>query len=78
MFEKLIKVSVNEFGINPLYRVSLPGYTWQCGLKYTDIKSRTLQDKAMILFIGKNIRGEISSIMGERYVKLDEKKRFCM
>ena len=33
VFEKFIKVSVNEFGINPLYCVSLPGYTWQCGLK---------------------------------------------
>ena len=33
VFEKFIKVSVNEFGKNPLYCVSLPGYTWQCGLK---------------------------------------------
>ena len=32
VFEKFIKVSVNEFGINPLHCVSLPGYTWQCGL----------------------------------------------
>ena len=27
VFEKFIKVSVNEFGISPLYCVSLPGYT---------------------------------------------------
>ena len=33
VFEKFIKISVNEYGINPLYCVSLPGYTWQCGLK---------------------------------------------
>ena len=33
VFEKFIKKSVNEFGNNPLYCVSLPGYTWQCGLK---------------------------------------------
>ena len=31
IFEKFIKVSVNEFGINPLYFISLLGYTWQCG-----------------------------------------------
>ena len=37
VFEKFIKVSVGEFRINPLYCVSLPGYTWQCGLKYTGI-----------------------------------------
>ena len=38
VLEKFIKVSVNEFDVNPLYCVSLPGYTWQCGLKDTDIK----------------------------------------
>ena len=33
VFEKFVKASVNEFRINPLYCVNLPGYTWQCGLK---------------------------------------------
>ena len=28
VFEKFIKVSINEFRINPLYCVSLRGYTW--------------------------------------------------
>ena len=37
VFEKYEKVSFNEFGTNPLYCVSLPGSTWQCGLKYTRI-----------------------------------------
>ena len=32
VFEKLIKVSIKEFGINPLYSVRLPGYTWQCDI----------------------------------------------
>ena len=27
VFEKFMSVSVNEFGINPSYCVSLPGYT---------------------------------------------------
>ena len=35
--------------INPLYCAPLPGYTWQCRLKYSDIKLQTLQDKDMIL-----------------------------
>ena len=33
VFEKFIKVSILELGINPLYCVCLPGYTWQWGLK---------------------------------------------
>ena len=75
VFEKFIKVSVNEFGINPLYCVSVPGYTWQCGLKYTGINLQTLQDKDMILLLENNIRGGISSVMGDRYVRSDENKK---
>ena len=29
VFEKFIKISFIEYGINPLYCVNLPGYTWQ-------------------------------------------------
>ena len=75
VFEKFIKVSVNEFGINPLYCVSLPGYTWQCGLKYTGINLQTLQDKDMILLLENNIRGGKSSIMGDRYIKSGRNKK---
>ena len=75
VFEKFIKVSVNEFKINPLYCVSLPGYTWLCGLKYTGINLQTLQDKDMILLLENNIRGGISSVMGDRYIKSDDNKK---
>ena len=75
VFEKFIKVSVNEFDINPLYFVSVLGYTWQCGLKYTGINLQTLQDKDMILLIENIIRGRISSVMGDRYIKSDENKK---
>ena len=75
VFEKFIKVSVNEFDINPLYCVSVPGYTWQCGLKYTGLNLQTLQDKDMIVLLENIIRGGISSVMGDRYIKSDENKK---
>ena len=75
IFEKFIKVSVKEIDINHLYCVSLPGYTWQCGLRYTGTNIQTLQVKDMILLLEKNIRGGISSVMGDRYVKSNEKKK---
>ena len=75
VFEKFIKVAVNEFGIIPLYCVSLPGNTWQCGLKDTGTNTQTLQDKVMILLIENNMRGGISSNMGNRYVISDENKK---
>ena len=75
VFEKFVKVSTKEYKINPLYCVSLPGYTYQCALKYTHIKLQTLQDKDPILLLENNIRGGISSVMGDRYVKSDENKK---
>ena len=75
VFENFIKVSVDEFRIIPLYCVSLPGYTWQCGSKYTGINLQTLQDKDMILLLENNIRGGISSIMSDRYVKSSDTKK---
>ena len=75
VIEKFVKVSFEEYGINPLYCVSLPGYTHQCALKFTDIKLQTLQDEDLILLIENNIRGGISSVMGDRYVKSDENKK---
>ena len=62
VFENFIKVSVNEFGINALYCVSLPVYTWECGLKYTGIKLQKLQDIYLILTLENNVRGGISSV----------------
>ena len=65
VFEKITKVSVNELGFNPLYRVSLPGYTWQCGLKYTVVNLQTLQDKDLKLTLENKKRVGINSVMGE-------------
>ena len=55
--------------------MSLPGYTWQCGLKYTGINLQTLQDKYLILLLENKIRGGISSVMGDRYVKFSDTKK---
>ena len=75
VFEKIIKISIDEYGINPLYCASLPGYTWQCGMKHTDIKLQTLQDKDMILLLENNMRVGISGIMGDRYEQSDNNKK---
>ena len=75
VIEKFVKVSFEEYGINLLYCVSLLGYTYQGALKYTDIKLQTFQDKDLILFLENIIRGGVSSVMGDRYVKSDENEK---
>ena len=59
----------------PLYCVSIPGYTWQVGMKHTAMNLQTLQDKDMILLLDNIIRGGISSVMSDRYVKSDDNKK---
>ena len=67
VFEKFVKVSVGEQGVFLIFCVSLPGYTWQCGLKHSDNKSQTLQDQDITLLLENDIRGGISSVMDSRY-----------
>ena len=61
VFERFIKASVNKFDINPLYCVRSPGFTWLCGLEYTDYKLQTVQDEKLILLIENNMRRGILS-----------------
>ena len=41
-------------------------------MEYTGINLESLQDKDMILLLENKVRGRISSVMGNRYVKSDE------
>ena len=43
--------------------------------KYTRINLQTLQDKDMILLKENIVRGGISSVLSDRYVKSDENKK---
>ena len=75
VFKKIIKVIINELANNPLFCVSLSGYTWPCVLKYTGVNNQTLQDKNMTLFLENNNREGISSVMGDRNGKSDDNKK---
>ena len=64
------KLSMQEFGLNPLHYVSLPGYSFGCWLMSSGVTLDTLQDKQMLDdFVGSK-RGGICGIMGDRYVKV--------
>ena len=54
MFQNFIKVIINEFEFSLSYCVSLPGYTRQCGLKYTGTNLQTLPEKNLLLTLENN------------------------
>ena len=71
VFKYFVEKATLEYSINPLYSYSLPGYTWKAGLKITTIKLDFTKDKHLLLLLGNNIRGGISSVMGPRYFESD-------
>ena len=75
VFENFVESSTREYKINPLYSYSLPGYTWKAGLKLTNIKLDYIKCKELLLLLENNIRGGISSVMGNRHVQSDENKQ---
>ncbi|XP_057671246.1 uncharacterized protein LOC130902976 [Diorhabda carinulata] len=48
------------YGLDPAWYYTMPGYTWDCMLKYVGCKLELLHDVDMIMFIEKAIRGGIS------------------
>ena len=75
VFEYFVESSTREYKINPLYSYSLPGYTWKAGLKLTNIKLDFIKNQEILLLLENNIRGGISSVMGDRFVESNENKQ---
>ena len=75
VFENFLQTSTDEYGINPLYSFSAPGFTWKAGLKFTNIKLNLIKDEHLLLLLENNIRGGISSVMGDRFVESNENEQ---
>jgi hypothetical protein len=71
-FEKFRDVNMKNFKIDPCHCYSVPGLTWQGGLKFTKIKLDLLDNVDDVLFFEKSIRGAFSGVMGSRYAYADE------
>ena len=71
IFEKFIEVSKTEFGINPLYHISLPGTTWSNGLKYTRTELELIKNVDLFQMFESGIRGGLSGVFGDRYIESD-------
>ena len=64
VFENFVYKSTLEYKINSLYSYSVNGYTRKSGLKH------------LLLLLENNIRGGISTVLGDRYVESGPKILF--
>ena len=66
------KLSMKEFGLNPLHYVRLPCFRFDCWLMSSGVSLDTLQDKKMLDDFVEAKRGGICGIMGDRIVNNGE------
>ena len=60
VFENFRALAHATYGLCPAWYYTMPGYTWDCMLKYTKCELEILHDVDMVLFVEKGIRGGIS------------------
>ena len=65
----LLKLSISEFGIIPLYHTSLAGTTWSNGLIYTKAELELIKDVDLFQMFENGIRGGISGVCADRYIE---------
>jgi len=63
------------FDLDPCHFVSSPGLTWINGLYQSKIELDLLTNVDMYLIFERGIRGGVSSVMGDRYVKANNKHK---
>ena len=65
---KYVKLSIEEYKLNPLHYVSLPGYSFDCWLMSSGVTLDTLQDKQLLDDFVEAKRGGMCGIKGDRYI----------
>ena len=60
IFENFRDKCIESYGLDPAYYYTLPGYTWDAMLKYTNVTFELLTDIDMVLFVERGIRGGLS------------------
>ena len=62
VFENFRKTAMATYGLDPAHYLTLPGYSWDCLLKLTNVELELLTDSNMYLFVEKGLRGGISMV----------------
>ena len=76
VFEKFRDNCLEYYEIDPCYTYSIPGLTWVCGLKYTNVRFKYYKENTVNIYdtIQQGIRGGLASVLGNCHVKCKNKQ----
>ncbi|XP_031633765.1 uncharacterized protein LOC116347343 [Contarinia nasturtii] len=60
IFENFRDNCIKLYGLDPAHYYTLPGYSWDCMLKYTNVEIELLTDIDKLMFVERGLRGGIS------------------
>ena len=69
VFEGYRKTAFGKYGLDPAHYFTTPGFAWDALLKMTRKELELFTDYDMHLFIGKGMRGGISTVGEKRHAK---------
>ncbi|XP_055308704.1 uncharacterized protein LOC129572714 [Sitodiplosis mosellana] len=72
IFENFRDNCINLYELDPAHYYTLPGYSWDCMLKYTNVEIELLKDIDQLMFVERGLRGGISQC-SNRYCKANNK-----
>ena len=68
-FNLFVKLNMNTYKLNPLHYISLPGYSFDCFLKLSNVELDTIQDEQILKDFISAMRGGICGVIGDRYIR---------
>ena len=74
-FNLFVKLNIDIYNINPLHYISLPGVSFDCFLKVSEVELETIQDKQKLKDFISAKRSGICGVMGNRYIKSQNQRR---
>ncbi|KAB0805429.1 hypothetical protein PPYR_02399 [Photinus pyralis] len=73
VFEQFRSSCISTYDLDPAHYFTLPGFTWDAMLKYTQQELELLTDQDMFLFVERGIRGGLSQVCCKRRAHANNK-----
>ena len=75
VMEAFRNTCLENYNLDPVFYYTAPGLFWDAMLKKTGVELELITDYNMMQYFEKGIRGGVSTVLGDRHVKIDDPKK---